>query len=155
MEWIVWPTKHAGARELESKLEDMIEGSFKHFLGGTTQVDADERTETHHRNPQRKQRNSEFYSRDLYVGQNEDDQQALNCSTESKEIQQILDEVIKNQQRIKQQIQGRKTTARTPVSTPSKPSDAQSTLYINKSNDGGNTGHMSLVISQPFHPMNE
>ena len=44
MEWLVWPTEHAGARELETKLKAMIEGSFKPFLGGTTQVDSDERT---------------------------------------------------------------------------------------------------------------
>ena len=44
MEWIVWPVKHAGARELESKLKEMIDGSFKPFLGGTTKVDSDDRT---------------------------------------------------------------------------------------------------------------
>ena len=37
-------TQHAGARELESKLKAMIEGSLKPFLGGTTQVDSDDRT---------------------------------------------------------------------------------------------------------------
>ena len=42
--FFVWPTKHAGARELESKMKTMIEGSLKPFLGGTTQVDSDERT---------------------------------------------------------------------------------------------------------------
>ena len=43
-DFFVWDTKHAGARELESKLKSMIEGSLKSFLGGTTQVDSDERT---------------------------------------------------------------------------------------------------------------
>ena len=43
-EFFVHDTLHAGARELEGKLKAMIEGSFKSFLGGTTQVDADERT---------------------------------------------------------------------------------------------------------------
>ena len=44
MKWEVWQTKYAGAKELENKLKSLIEGSFKPFLGGTTQVDADERT---------------------------------------------------------------------------------------------------------------
>ena len=43
-DFFVWSTKHAGARELESKLKGMIEGSLKPFLGGTTQLDSDDRT---------------------------------------------------------------------------------------------------------------
>ena len=43
-DFFVWETKHAGARELESKLKTMIDGSLKSFLGGTTRVDSDDRT---------------------------------------------------------------------------------------------------------------
>ena len=44
MIWEVCKTQHASAKDLEAKLKALIEGSFKSFLGGTTQVDADERT---------------------------------------------------------------------------------------------------------------
>ena len=63
---------------------------------------------------------------------------------ESKEIQQILDEVIKNQQRIKQQVQGRKTTARpTAVSNNSKaptPSAASNTSSSSANDAGSSEG---------------
>jgi general secretion pathway protein D len=44
MIWEVWEAQYASAKDLETKLKALIEGSFKSFLGGTTQVDADERT---------------------------------------------------------------------------------------------------------------
>ena len=78
MEWIVWPTKHAGARELESKLKTMIEGSFKHFLGGTTQVDADERTGKLIIVTRKENKETLNFILETYdAGQNEDDQQTL------------------------------------------------------------------------------
>jgi len=43
-DFFIWSTKHAGARELEGKIKSMIEGSLKPFLGGTTQIDSDDRT---------------------------------------------------------------------------------------------------------------
>ncbi len=123
MEWIVWPVQHAGARELEGKLKTMIEGSFKPFLGGTTQVDSDERTGkliivTRKENIQTLEFILETY--DAPIKMKTTSKLFKLQHAESKEIQAILDEVIKNQQRIKQQIQGSKTTAR-PASTPSKP----------------------------------
>ena len=43
-EFFIWEAEHAGAKELEGKLKTMVEGSLKPFLGGTTQVDSDDRT---------------------------------------------------------------------------------------------------------------
>ncbi len=115
MEWIVWSTEHAGARELETKLKAMIEGSFKPFLGGTTQVDSDERTGkliivTRKDNIETLKFILETY--DAPVKMKTTSKLFKLQHAESKEIQSILDEVIKNQQRIKQQVQGRKTTPR-------------------------------------------
>lgn len=114
-DFFVWSTKHAGARELESKLKGMIEGSLKPFLGGTTKIDSDERTGK------------------LFIVTREENVETLKFvietldapvkmkttsklyklqHAESKEIQSILDEVIKNQQRIKQQLQGKNVAAR-------------------------------------------
>ncbi len=131
MEWIVWSTEHAGARELETKLKAMIEGSFKPFLGGTTQVDSDERTGkliivTRKDNIETLKFILETY--DAPVKMKTTSKLFKLQHAESKEIQAILDEVIKNQQRIKQQVQGRKTTARpTAASTPKTPTPAAKT----------------------------
>ena len=128
MEWLVWPTEHAGARELETKLKAMIEGSFKPFLGGTTQVDSDERTGkliivTRKDNIETLKFILETY--DAPVKMKTTSKLFKLQHAESKEIQAILDEVIKNQQRIKQQVQGRKTTARpTSASTAKTPRPA-------------------------------
>ena len=128
MEWIVWSTEHAGARELETKLKAMIEGSFKPFLGGTTQVDSDERTGkliivTRKDNIETLKFILETY--DAPVKMKTTSKLFKLQHAESKEIQAILDEVIKNQQRIKQQVQGRKTTARpTSASTAKTPRPA-------------------------------
>ena len=128
MEWIVWSTEHAGARELETKLKAMIEGSFKPFLGGTTQVDSDERTGkliivTRKDNIETLKFILETY--DAPVKMKTTSKLFKLQHAESKEIQAILDEVIKNQQRIKQQVQGRKTTARpTSASTAKTPTPA-------------------------------
>jgi len=115
MEWIVWPVKHAGARELESKLKSMIEGSFKPFLGGTTKVDSDDRTGnliivTRKENKETLKFILETY--DAPIKMKTTSKLFKLQHAESKDIQSILDEVIKNQQRIKQQIQGNKSNAR-------------------------------------------
>lgn len=123
MEWIVWPVKHAGARELESKLKSMIEGSFKPFLGGTTKVDSDDRTGnliivTRKENKETLEFILETY--DAPIKMKTTSKLFKLQHAESKDIQSILDEVIKNQQRIKQQIQGNKSNAR--ASSAKKPS---------------------------------
>ena len=123
MEWIVWPVQYAGARELEGKLKTMIEGSFKPFLGGTTQVDSDERTGkliivTRKENISTLEFILETY--DAPIKMKTTSKLFKLQHAESKEIQSILDEVIKNQQRIKQQIQGSKASARS-AATASKP----------------------------------
>ena len=123
--FLVWPTRHAGARELESKLKTMIEGSLKPFLGGTTQVDSDERTGkliivTRQENVE----TLEFMleTLDAPVKMKTTSKLFKLQHAETKDIQSILDEVIKNQQRIKQQVQGRKnaTAARPAATTPGK-----------------------------------
>jgi len=146
MEWIVWPVKHAGARELESKLKSMIEGSFKPFLGGTTKVDSDDRTGnliivTRKENKETLKFILETY--DAPIKMKTTSKLFKLQHAESKDIQSILDEVIKNQQRIKQQIQGNKSNARassakkppTPLGANNSNSPAQSS-----SDSGGSDG---------------
>lgn len=124
-EFFVWDTQHAGARELETKLKAMIEGSLKPFLGGTTLVDSDERTGklvvvTRTQNLETIQFILETL--DAPVKMKTSSKLFKLMHAESKEIRTILDEVVKNQQRIKQQAQGRKSGARpTPASTNPKP----------------------------------
>ncbi len=115
MEWIVWPVKHAGARELESKLKSMIEGSFKPFLGGTTKVDSDDRTGKLIIVTRRENKDTLNFILETYdspIKMKTTSKLFKLQHAESKDIQSILDEVIKNQQRIKQQIQGNKSNAR-------------------------------------------
>ena len=146
MEWIVWPVKHAGARELESKLKSMIEGSFKPFLGGTTKVDSDDRTGnliivTRKENKETLKFILETY--DAPIKMKTTSKLFKLQHAESKDIQSILDEVIKNQQRIKQQIQGSKSNSRassakkppTPLGANNSNSPAQSS-----SDSGGADG---------------
>ena len=116
-EFFVWNTQHAGARELETKLKSMIEGSLKPFLGGTTQVDSDDRTGklvvvTRSQNLE----TIEFIleTLDAPVKMKTTSKLFKLQHAESKDIQAILDEVIKNQQRIKQQVQGRKSSSARP-----------------------------------------
>ncbi len=114
-DFFVWSTKHAGARELESKLKGMIDGSLKPFLGGTTKVDSDERTGkliivTREENVETLKFVIETL--DAPVKMKTTSKLFKLQHAESKEIQGILDEVIKNQQRIKQQLQGKNVAAR-------------------------------------------
>ena len=115
---------HTGARELEGKLKSKIEGSLKSFLGGTTLVESDERTGklilvTRKENlgmiksilevldvPEKMKLTSKLFKLQ---------------HTESKDIHSILDDVIKNQQRIKQQVQEGKNVQPTATKTNARP----------------------------------
>ena len=138
-DFFVWDTKHAGARELESKLKTMIEGSLKSFLGGTTQVDSDERTGklfivTRKENIETLKFILETF--DAPVKMKTTSKLFKLQHAESKEIQAILDEVIKNQQRIKQQVQGRNSTPR-PTSSAAA---AKTSTPTSSSSSGGDSG---------------
>ena len=114
-DFYVWHTKHAGARELESKLKGMIEGSLKPFLGGTTLLDSDERTGKLIIITREENKETLWFfleQLDAPVKMKTTSRLFKLQHAESKEIQSILDEVIKNQQRIKQQLQGKNTAAR-------------------------------------------
>ncbi len=152
-EFFVWPTKHAGARELESKMKTMIEGSLKPFLGGTTQVDSDERTGkliivTKAENIE----TLEFIleTLDAPVKMKTTSELFKLQHAETKDIQAILDEVIKNQQRIKQQVQGRKTAARPTAGTTAgkpAPAAAAATAAQNAATGGDQPGEGSHEFS--------
>jgi len=152
-EFFVWPTKHAGARELESKMKTMIEGSLKPFLGGTTQVDSDERTGkliivTKAENIE----TLEFIleTLDAPVKMKTTSELFKLQHAETKDIQAILDEVIKNQQRIKQQVQGRKTAARPTAGTTAgkpAPATAAATAAQNAATGGDQAGEGSHEFS--------
>ena len=114
-DFYVWHTKHAGARELESKLKGMIEGSLKPFLGGTTLLDSDERTGKLIIITREENKETLWFfleQLDAPVKMKTTSKLFKLQHAESKEIQSILDEVIKNQQRIKQQLQGKNAAAR-------------------------------------------
>ena len=123
-DFFVWDTQHAGARELESKLKSMIEGSLKAFFGGTTQVDSDEITGklfivTRKENIKILKFILETF--DAPVKMKTTSKLFKLQHTESKDIHSILDEVIKNQQRIKQQVQGGKNVQPTATKTNPRP----------------------------------
>ena len=141
-DFFVWETKHAGARELESKLKTMIDGSLKSFLGGTTQVDSDDRTGklfivTRKENIETLKFILETF--DAPVKMKTTSKLFKLQHAESKEIQAILDEVIKNQQRIKQQLQGRNATPR-PTSAATKTPAPTATAKNTSSDSGGGDG---------------
>ena len=157
MEWIVWPVKHAGARELESKLKEMIDGSFKPFLGGTTKVDSDDRTGKLIIVTRRENKETLEFILDTYdapIKMKTTSKLFKLQHAESKDIQSILDEVIKNQQRIKQQIQGRKTSSANNApqpasgSVPGKPSsNAKTTVNDSGGGDGAHEFSDFITIS--------
>jgi type II secretory pathway component GspD/PulD (secretin) len=141
--FVIWPTRHAGARELESKLKTMIEGSLKPFLGGTTQVDSDERTGkliivTRQENVE----TLEFMleTLDAPVKMKTTSKLFKLQHAETKDIQSILDEVIKNQQRIKQQVQGRQTAARPTAGATGKATPAATPAAAAQKASGGADG---------------
>ena len=124
-DFFVWSTKHAGARELESKLKGMIEGSLKPFLGGTTQLDSDDRTGKLIIITREENKDTIWFfleELDSPVKMKTTSNLFKLQHAESKDIQSILDEVIKNQQRIKQQIQGKNMAARAQATQNSKTS---------------------------------
>ena len=154
--FFVWPTKHAGARELESKMKTMIEGSLKPFLGGTTQVDSDERTGkliivTKAENIE----TLEFIleTLDAPVKMKTTSELFKLQHAETKDIQAILDEVIKNQQR--DQATGSRseycrpsdygTAAGKPVATPAQNASAQAAKKLERV-------RMSSATSLRSHP---
>jgi len=124
-EFFVWEMQHASAKELETKLKAMIEGSLKPFLGGTTQVDSDDRTGkllvvTRSQNLETIQFILETL--DAPVKTKTTSKLFKLQHAESKDIKAILDEVINKQQGIKQKAQGRSSSSIRPVnSTASKP----------------------------------
>ena len=143
-DFFVWETKHAGARELESKLKTMIDGSLKSFLGGTTQVDSDDRTGklfivTRKENIETLKFILETF--DAPVKMKTTSKLFKLQHAESKEIQAILDEVIKNQQRIKQQLQGRNATPRPTSSAAKNPTPTSAASNSNSDSGGGDGAH--------------
>ena len=158
----VWTTKHAGAQELERKLKGMIDGSLKPFLGGTTQVDSDERTGkliivTRAENLE----TIDFIleTLDAPVKMKTTSKLFKLQHAESKDIQAILDEVIKNQQRIKQQVQGRNAARPTPQAAAAEPSRPRRRPAAQQSTSSSSEGEgrvpMNSAISSPFPPTRE
>ncbi len=153
-DFYIHDTLHAGARELEGKLKSMIEGSFKSFLGGTTQVESDERTGKLIVVTRKENLDTIKFileTLDAPVKMKTTSKLFKLQHAESKDIQSILDEVIKNQQRIKQQVQGgknvrptaTKTNAPPPSPTPGgkvAPTSNQASAAGN-ANDGGDGSH--------------
>ena len=122
-DFFVWSTRHAGARELEGKLKSMIEGSLKPFLGGTTQLDSDERTGKLIIITRKENKETLWFfleELDAPVKMKTTSNLFKLQHAEAKDIQGILDEVIKNQQRVKQQIQGKNIAARANATQNSK-----------------------------------
>ncbi len=151
-DFYVWHTQHAGARELESKLKGMIEGSLKPFLGGTTLLDSDERTGKLIIITRKENKETLWFfleQLDAPVKMKTTSKLFKLQHAESKEIQSILDEVIKNQQRIKQQLQGKNTAARAsatqssskPVTLPGEQTKPNSTAENPTSDAGGEGAH--------------
>jgi general secretion pathway protein D len=153
-DFYIHDTMHAGARELEGKLKTMIEGSFKAFLGGTTQVESDERTGkliVVTRTENLETIKFILETLDAPVKMKTTSKLFKLQHAEAKDIQSILDEVIKNQQRIKQQVQGGKNVrptankSNTPPKTPTPggkiaPVSNQASTSSNPS-DGGEGSH--------------
>ena len=122
-DFFVWSTRHAGARELEGKLKSMIEGSLKPFLGGTTQLDSDDRTGKLIIITRKENKETLWFfleELDAPVKMKTTSNLFKLQHAEAKDIQGILDEVIKNQQRVKQQIQGKNIAARANAAQKSK-----------------------------------
>lgn len=156
-----WDTKHAGAAELASKLKAMIEGSLKPFLGGTTQLDADERTSkliivT-------RMENEDILRHILGIL---DDPVKMKTTSrlfklqhaDAPDVQKILDEVIKKQLAVKEKLQGKNLAARAKATTqsnaPPTPGAASSQAPSSNTsssdftgNEGGNEFSDFITIS--------
>jgi general secretion pathway protein D len=112
-EFFIWETQHAGARELETKLKAMIEGSLKPFLGGTTQIDSDDRTGkllvvTRTQNLETIQ--FLLDTLDSPIQMKTSSKLFKLQHAEAKDLKAILDEVIKNQLAIKARLQKQKSS---------------------------------------------
>lgn len=127
----------------------MIEGSLKPFLGGTTQLDSDERTGKLIIITREENKDTIWFfleEFDAPVKMKTTSKLFKLQHAESKDIQSILDEVIKNQQRIKQQIQGKNVAARAKATqnakvTPAVPGGAgTASVNTQSSSDGGSEG---------------
>jgi len=151
-DFYVWHTQHAGARELESKIKGMIEGSLKPFLGGTTLLDSDERTGKLIIITRQENKETLWFfleQLDAPVKMKTTSKLFKLQHAESKDIQSILDEVIKNQQRIKQQLQGKNTAARAnatqsagkPVTLPGGQTKPSTPVENRTSDTGGEGAH--------------
>lgn len=144
-------TQHAGARELESKLKAMIESSLKPFLGGTTQVDSDDRTGklivvTRKENLP----TIEFIleTLDSPVKMKTTSKLFKLQHAEALDISKILDEVINNQKQIKQKLQKNSTPKIAQTNTAVKPAvpggsknQATANTQTVSSSDSGDSSH--------------
>ena len=120
--FVIWPTKHAGAIELERKLEAMIEGSLKPFLGGTTQVDSDERTGkllimTRQENVE----TIEFVLNELDapIKMKTTSKHFKLQHAEAKDLVEIIDKIISDQKAIQKDVDKQKAAGRPKVLTTS------------------------------------
>ena len=148
-EFFVWETQHAGARELETKLKAMIEGSLKPFLGGTTQIDSDDRTGkllvvTRTQNLETIQFLLDTLDSPIKTKTSSDLFKLQHA--EAKDIKAILDEVIKNQLAIKARLQKQKSsTIRPPRETLKtgvpKPGAAKTTALSSADADSEDGSH--------------
>ncbi|MDG0963660.1 MAG: secretin N-terminal domain-containing protein [Opitutales bacterium] len=155
-EFFIHDTLHAGARELETKLKTMIEGSFKSFLGGTTQVDSDERTGKLIVVTRKENLDTIKFileTLDAPVKMKTTSKLFKLQHAEAKDIQAILDEVIKKQQSIKQKVQGGKNIRPTTSNTksgakpPTPGGQSASATVANQSNSSSGEGEGSHEFS--------
>jgi len=147
-EFFVHNTLHAGARELETKLKAMIEGSLKAFLGGTTEVDSDERTGKLIVVTRRENLPTiEFIleTLDSPVKMKTTSKLFKLQHAEAPAIQKILDEVINNQKAIKSKLQGNKKTipqgATTQAALPGGKKVAATTGQPTTATESGDSSH--------------
>ena len=143
-EFFVWETQHAGARELETKLKAMIEGSLKPFLGGTTQVDSDDRTGkllvvTRTQNLETIQFLLDTLDSPIKTKTSSDHYKLQHA--EAKDVKAILDEVIKNQLAIKQKMQNKKSSAIRPPTSPKPPTPGNPSKASSVSTTGEGEHH--------------
>ena len=112
-EFFIWEAEYAGAKELEGKLKTMVEGSLKPFLGGTTQVDSDDRTGklivvTRKENLETIKFLLETLDSPVKVKATSEHFKLQHA--EAKDIKSILDEVIKSQKAVKEKVQKSKSS---------------------------------------------
>jgi type II secretory pathway component GspD/PulD (secretin) len=142
-EFFIWETQHAGAKELEGKVKGMVEGSLKPFLGGTTQIDSDERTGklivvTRRENLETIKFILETLDSPIKIKASSKHFKLQHA--EAKDVKAILDEVIKNQKAVKDKVQ--KTNNSRPVSgLPAKNAPVPSTSSSSETTSEGDGAH--------------